>query len=520
MGNARRISHEIQAQRTWPRRRALIVNVFLDEYRRPGGSPQRIPRAMAPVYLAGAFAPRLWDLTLYNEQYSGLLEDFRLLKDLDFLVLTGLTASFDRMRQLTAYARSLNPKLVVAAGGPAVRALPKLSKRIFDYACLGDIEELQEVLRDSFGSCYVAEDMKPRYDLNDPTGMIGYVESSRNCNFGCSFCSLTGEKVGYRTYDIDFVADQIEAVGKKQIGFIDNNFYGSNRKNFLERVALCKRLYDAGKIKGWSCLVTADFFARKENLELAKASGCKIIFSGVESFDSRITASYGKKQNAIVPQVKMIQDCLESGILFSYGVMLDPTERRLTDLRAEIDFILDHPEISLPAYFTLAIPLLGTPYFHECVEKKRIFPNTLLRNLEGVSLTMYPLDDLQDVLEFVSSLTSLRGYRRRVLRHTAGFLKRYRKTLDPMQLLASTVTAALIATESFASAPMRRRKDGCSLTYYGPNQELDPCYRPAIRIDSRFADLFSPLRITDANGDLHEDVAEDCSGGVMVTAAQ
>ena len=37
------------------RKRVLIVNVFLDEYRRLGGSPFRVPRAMGPVYLAGAF---------------------------------------------------------------------------------------------------------------------------------------------------------------------------------------------------------------------------------------------------------------------------------------------------------------------------------------------------------------------------------------------------------------------------------------------------------------------------------
>src|SRR6185436_3979621 len=120
-------------------KRVLIVNAFIDEYRRTHGSPHRVPRAMGPPYLAGVFAPERWDIRLYNEQYSGLLTDAALLGWADLLVLTGLNTSFDRMKQLTAYARTLNPKVVVAAGGPPVRALPLLSRRFFDYACTGDL---------------------------------------------------------------------------------------------------------------------------------------------------------------------------------------------------------------------------------------------------------------------------------------------------------------------------------------------------------------------------------------------
>ncbi|MEE8505505.1 MAG: hypothetical protein V3S40_04695, partial [Kiloniellales bacterium] len=85
----------------------------MDEYQRTGGSPYRVPRAMGPVYLAGAFSSALCDVRLYNEQFSGVLDDVRLLGWPDMLVLTGLTSSYDRMLQLTAYARTLNPKVVV-----------------------------------------------------------------------------------------------------------------------------------------------------------------------------------------------------------------------------------------------------------------------------------------------------------------------------------------------------------------------------------------------------------------------
>ncbi len=60
----------VAAPRT-ARKRVLIVNVFFDEYRRTTGSPYRVPQAMAPCFLAGAFSARACDLRIYNEQYRG-----------------------------------------------------------------------------------------------------------------------------------------------------------------------------------------------------------------------------------------------------------------------------------------------------------------------------------------------------------------------------------------------------------------------------------------------------------------
>lgn len=506
------------AQASLPRRRVLIVNTFLDEYRRTRGSPFRVPRAMGPPHLAGAFAPDLWEIRLYNEQYSGLLHDPGLLGWPDMLVLTGLTASFDRMKQLTAYARTLNERVVVAAGGPPVRALPNLSRAIFDYACTGEVEELQDVIGEAFGRPYASDIMEPRLDLPYGGGMFGYVESSRNCNFRCSFCSLTGEGARYRAYGLEAVRRQIEAVGRKQICFIDNNFYGNDREAFLAKVELCRELYEAGRIRGWSCLVTGDFFAWSENLELVRRAGCKALFSGIESFDPETIKSYNKKQNTIVPQIEMITECLKAGIVFTYGVMLDPTTRPIADLRDEIEFILSKPEITLPAYFTLAIPLIGTPYFHQCLEREAFFPDTRLRNLDGVTLAMRPLDPLDEVLDFIRALPSIRGYRRAALRHSVAFTHRYHRVLEPLQLYASLLAAVLISTEFFASSPGRRQTGRPRQTFYGPTEVLDPCYTPVIPVADRYRDLFAPTLVTDRTGGLHPDLAEDLAYPAAPTA--
>lgn len=491
------------------RKRVLVVNAFFDEYRRTSGSPYRIPSAMGPVHLAGAFNQATVEVRIYNEQYSGPLVDPALLGWADLLVLTGLTNSFDRMLHLTGYARALNPGVIVAAGGPAVRALPHRAAKFFDYASIGDIEALRDIARDVLGPDAVADDMFPRFDLAGQRGLVAYVESSRNCNFRCSFCSLTGEKARYVRYDLGFLERQLLAVGKKHVILIDNNFYGNDRGFFEQRVALLSDFHRTGRIRSWSALVTGDFFTRNENLPLVRDAGCLALFSGVESFDGATLRAYNKRQSTLLPQVEMIQRCLDAGVLFLYGMMLDPSSRRLTELHREIRFILERSEISLPSYFTLAIPLLGTPYFKACTDAGLLLPRLRLRDLDGVTLALKPLDPVSDAVAFARDLPNLRGYRARVMRHVAQFALRYGRKLSPLQLLVASMSGALIATESAASSPTALRVRQPKLSYYAPTETLDPLYRPAMALPAGFERYFSPTMVTDHNGHLSPDISDD-----------
>jgi len=67
------------------------------------------------------------------------------------------------MLHLTAYTRTANPKVIVVAGGPAVRALPSSHPAIFDYVRTGDVEQLSEVIHDSLGPEYISPEATPRF---------------------------------------------------------------------------------------------------------------------------------------------------------------------------------------------------------------------------------------------------------------------------------------------------------------------------------------------------------------------
>lgn len=491
------------------RRRVLVVNAYFDHHRRLGPRRKSIPQAMAPAYLAGAFARERCEVMAYNEQHSGPLTDQALLGWPDMLVLTGLTNALDRMRQLAAYARSENPRVIVVAGGPAVRAVPRYASRFFDYACEGDVEEIRDVIAEAFGPGHVAEEMFPRLDLAHWMGRYGYVETSRNCNFHCSFCSLTADGYGYRKEPVEFIRRQILAMGKRRfLIFLDNNFYGNDRSFFVGRMEMLRELYEAGHVVGWGALVTNDFFLKDENLELARRAGCRALFSGIESFDAATLRRFRKLQNTAAPQVEMIRRCLDRGIGYCYGVVLDFTSRTLAELSAEMDFIVGNPEIPLPNYFSPVIPILQTPFFHECMRKNLLLPNAKLRDFDTTTLTLRPLDPVADVAAFLRDLPTLRRYRRRLPGRVLGFVRRYHRVL-PLDGLRIVLGGMLMVSSPNLSSGRYRPWRPRGRTFVTTTEPLDALFRPAFRVARRYASYFEPTMVTDADGGLTEDLHDD-----------
>lgn len=493
------------------RKRALIVNCYFDETRLPIARTHKVPQAMAPAWLAGAFAPERWEVRVYSELYGGPLEDERLLGWPDLLVLTGLNTAFDRMLHLTAYARTKNPRVIVVAGGPPVRALPALCARFFDYCCSGDVEELLDVVRDAFGPGFAALHLQPRFDLIPWIGRIGYAESSRNCNFRCSFCTLTAQRRSYAKYALDDIRRQIVSQGPRRIiVFLDNNFYGNDREYFIARLELLRELREEKRLRGWAALVTSDFFLKNENVALAKAAGCEALFTGVESFDPAWLRRMRKVQNTGLQPVELIRSCLDAGIALTYGMMFDIGNRPLADLRAELEFITSSPEMTLPSYISVPIPMLGTPFFKDSLASGALLPNTSLRDLDGTTISLQPHDALPEAARFVRELQQLRGYRRRVLSHSVRFLRRYRGRLNRAQLTIALSGALLLSAPTLVTAPSARALWGkrARRTHVAGSEVPDTVYRPAFRVDACYEGYFRPTMLTDAGGRIAEEVRE------------
>ncbi len=495
-----------------PKKRVLIVNGYFPEVREPVKLTHEVPNTLAPVFLAGAFSREHCEIRLYNEVSSGFLELFApdLLGWPDMVVMTGLIASLDRMRHLAAYLRTANPRVVLVAGGQAVRAFPRYCRKFFDYVCLGDVEQMTEVIGEAWGEAYAAREMLPRYDLADWIGPIGYAESSRNCNFHCDFCSLTAEGGRYRKYGVEYLRKQLEALGRRRaVLFVDNQFYGPDRGFFLERMALLRELKQQGRLGPWSAICTNTLLWEEENLALAREAGCISLFVGVESFDEVWLRSVNKAHNNRYSQTELITRCLEAGILFQYGIVFDPTERRIADLEWELRLICDTPEIPPPNFIFLSIPFPGTPFFHERLAQGLILPNTKTRDLEGSTLSLRPLDGVEEVGDFIRRIKYFHGFRKSMVRHQVRFLQRYHRNLSPAQWLFSSTSMLSLFSPSTVSNPGNLLVPKRWRTHVSTTDRLDCVYTPVRPVASAFASYFEPTTITSLAGDLNEELIDD-----------
>jgi radical SAM superfamily enzyme YgiQ (UPF0313 family) len=489
------------------KKKILIINCYFPEMREAIKRRNEVPDALAPVLLGGFFSQEHCEVKLYNEVNSGFVEVFspELLSWPDMVVMTGLTAAFDRLLHVAAYARTANPGVIVVAGGHGVRALPTYSEQFFDYTCTGDVEQIRDVIRDSIGAAYLSHEFLPRYDLAYWIKRLGYAESTRNCNFRCSFCSLTSAGLKYERQSIDYLESQMSAMGKRPIFFFqDNQLAGDGHESFRQRIECVQKRREAGQFKYWSGFVTDTFFWKEENIKLAHDTGCISVFVGVEAFDDSMwLKSVNKKQNSRWSQVELIERCVEGGILFQYGLVFDPTERTLEQMYHELELILEHPEIPAPNFIFMSIPFPGTPYFHDRYERGLILPNTRIRDLEGSTLSVKPLDDMDEVVHFVRNGRNFRGYRRRFLQHQAKFLWRYRHSLDRNQKLLSSLTAAAILAPGSFSSPGALFKRKGPRTNVSTTDRLDAIYTPRLAVASQYEHYFQPTQLTLANGEIN-----------------
>jgi hypothetical protein len=176
-------------------------------------------------------------------------------------------------------------------------------------------------------------------------------------------------------------------------------------------------------------------------------------------------------------------------------------------MRQELATILDTPSIPLPAFLSLTIPLLGTPYFQSCADEGRLLPHAKLRDMDGFTLMTRPLDDVEAVVPFVRNMEKLGGHNRDILRHSLGFYRTYRGALSARQMLASLANAARLCVPHLVHnrRNLRLHRDE-TLTYLTTTQPLGPLYQPALPVAERYRDHFLPTMVTDADGALHPHI--------------
>ena len=240
----------------------------------------------------------------------------------------------------------------------------------------------------------------------------------------------------------------------------------------------------------------------------------------MESFDDSQIVRFQKLQNRRLPQVELIRKCLDAGLTFFYGLIFDPANRTVESMRGELDVVYGTPEITMPTFVTLTIPLPGTPYFRDCLERDLFLPHAKLRDLDGSTLVLRPLDPVPVVTDFLRELLRMTGWRRRALGHAVGFYRRYHRLLNKYQMVSALARdMQLLLPSAMIASGRARRRDVAGRSFVTTNERLDPQYTPFMRVDARYESHFAPTMLTDGHGRIVDALFDDLAAGRRTTPA-
>ena len=296
--------------------------------------------------------------------------------------LVGITASTARIKAAYALADLYRAKGVkVVLGGHHVTALPDEALKHADAVVCGEGETAWARLCDEFlispsRVCGIYRDSppdlctlpQPRVDLMhiERYGSFYYpIIASRGCPEVCTFCFAKRMTVGYRTYPISHVIEQVKRRPKwvNALYFVDDNLPADpdhSRELFRE----------LAKLKVPFGMQARNEFSRDvERLQQAREAGCTLISSGYESVSQK-TLDHTGKRAASGDYREAIHNIYEAGILPSGNWMFGFDWDTPDTFRETLDF-LDSSEL-LHCSFTTEIPFPGTPIWNRYDKERRL----------------------------------------------------------------------------------------------------------------------------------------------------
>jgi hypothetical protein len=393
-----------------------IISVFTD-YRR-GGRHLRGPLQPQIGPLVAALLPPDVEVDVVNDTW----DDPDWSRDYDLVFVSSLHSDFDRARQISHYWRRRGAKTVI--GGPFASTYPQLCESFFDAVVVGDPESTVPRIHADFAAGRLARLYRaapydpdavptPRFDLT-AVGQIFPLafEATRGCPFACEFCTLTGLGTRFHTRAIARVLRDIRAGQRmlrgrstwwqrRVVGFMDNNIGG--------RPAWLRELCDAIAPLDvhWASSITFNVLRDEAMLDRLSASGCRLVYVGLESFNPAALADMQKRQNVVGDVRRVVDACRSRGILLTAGLMLDPR----IDSVEYIERIPEHLATSglhVPTYIAFETPIPGTPHFRRLAGGKRaLLPNALLRDFTGYTLVTEPRHATPE--EFVAAYRRAHG---------------------------------------------------------------------------------------------------------------
>ncbi len=383
--------------------RLLLITAASPEIRRVRRARFLSFQQITMPYLA-ALAPPHWQVLHVDEEVEPV--DFE--APVDLVGITFHTPSAPHAYRLAARFRQRG--VPVVGGGPHVTLLPDEAQAGFDTIIVGEAEEewprfLADFERGQARPRYQAgatpdlqqapQAVKALYHRRDFTA--GRLFATRGCPYQCDFCSLA---VMYcrqvRKRPVADVAAEYASFPGQVIIFWDDNIAAD--RGYAKEVFRAITPYR----KWWSSQASIHAGQDDEFLELARRSGCKQLFLGLESVSQASLAGVHKSFNPVQDYARIIANIHAHGIAVQAGIVFgfdhDPPEI----FGETLDF-LEQTGVQ-NATFNILTPFPGTPLFARLEAEGRILSRDWSRYNSRADVVFQPRQMSPEAL--------LAGYRR------------------------------------------------------------------------------------------------------------
>ena len=285
---------------------------------------RRMSPSLALMTLA-ALTPRDHKVTLADENIKPVHTD-------DSPDLVGITVNVDtslRAYQIAAQYRAR--KIPVVLGGIHVSANPQEAQPHADALCIGEADELwPSICQDTLNHCLkpvyqgtqAANPVSipiPKWEVIDSSQYLytNIICSSRGCPFRCEFCYNSCDYVhsGVRNRPVSEILREIEKLGTRHVMFIDDNFIGN-----LDWTREFMRAIQSMNLT-WNAAVSSNIIHHPDVMDQMQQTGCRSLFIGFESINSRSITSVQKHQNHIQNYETLIRELHQRDIMINASLV-------------------------------------------------------------------------------------------------------------------------------------------------------------------------------------------------------
>jgi radical SAM superfamily enzyme YgiQ (UPF0313 family) len=324
------------------------------------------------LFILEGLTPKKHQVRIVEEEYMPV--DFE--EECDVVGISFMTSNAYRAYNISKEFKKRGKTVIMGGIHPTI--LPDEAIQYADAVVIGEAEGVwEQVLEDIENNC-----LKKKYHVKDPD-LTRYVPknfsalkskklfnlvpilTTRGCPYNCSFCCVSkifGKKIKHMPVE-NVVRDIVESKAKRFI-FLDDNIIGN--PNYAKKLfAAIKPL----KI-GWLGQASISFAKNTELMQLAKDSGCKGLFIGLETVDESQLKNMKKLDGTIENMEKALRKIRKMGIVIQASVIFGFDNDTHHIFGNTLKFLIKNHVCS--ASFNILTPYPGTSIYEEFKKNGRI----------------------------------------------------------------------------------------------------------------------------------------------------